>query len=101
MKALLSAVILLSSLFAGAQQAQKCAAQAEGMAQIKYLLNNPGIQGHEFVAKATGYEVETSDNSAAVEVTIQGQNDDGDSWTEKYEIRLDLANCSFAQSTRK
>ena len=39
MKALLSAVILLSSLFAGAQQAQKCAAQAEGMAQIKYLLN--------------------------------------------------------------
>jgi hypothetical protein len=101
MKAILSAAILLSSLFAGAQEAQKCAAQAEGMAQIKYLNNNPGIQGHEFEAKATAYEVEHADNSAAVEVTINGKNDEGDTWTEKYEIRLALENCTFAQSKRK
>ncbi len=101
MKTLITAAVLLSSLFAGAEEARKCAAQAEGMAQIKYLLNNPGIQGHEFVAQTTAYEVESSDNSAAVEVTIKGKNDDGDMWTEKYEIRLDLVHCSFAQSSRK
>lgn len=100
MKAILSTVILLSSLFAGAQETQKCAAQAEGMAQIKYLLNNPGIQGHEFTARTTDYVVER-DNSATVEVTIDGRNDEADMWTEKYEIRLDLRNCTFSQSRRK
>ena len=101
MKAIVSAAILLSSLFAGAQEAQKCAAQAEGMAQIKYLNNNPGIQGHEFEAKTSGYEVDLSDDSAAVEVTINGKNDENDRWTEKYEIIVDLSNCTFAQSKRK
>jgi hypothetical protein len=100
MKTVLSIAILLSSVIAGAQEAQKCAAQAEGMAQIEYLNNNPGIQGHEFTARTTDYVVE-SNNSVTVEVTIDGRNDEADKWTEKYEICLDLQNCTYFQSRRK
>jgi hypothetical protein len=100
MKAFFSIATIIFGFHVGAEAAQRCSPQAEGMAQVKYLMNNPGIQGHEFVAKTSDYKIER-DNSAVVEVTINGRNDEAETWTEKYEIRLDLENCTFAQSIRK
>lgn len=101
MKHVLMIAILIGGTFVQAQEAQKCAAQAEGMAQIVYLQKNRGIQGHEFTSKVTGYVYEAYDNSAAVEVTIDGRNDENEKWTQKYEVLLALDGCIYAQSSRK
>lgn len=100
MKSVLVAAVVFSSLLASAQTAPKCAAQAEGMAQMKYLDNNPGIQGHEYSVLMSDYKVDKSDNSAAVEITIDGKNDEGDTWTEKYKLLVALDNCILAQIRR-
>lgn len=98
MKALVSVLVLvfgLPAMAANNLDKKPCAQFARGAAEAIYLTEATGIQGHEYESYIESYE-KLTDLIASVIVVVDGNNDEGDTWTAKFQVEVEAPHCKVS-----